>query len=461
MRLAPDRHRRGWLARGAILLLAGTAAWASLWPATRSSPVFGDEIGWISASSRTADLLLAGDFRWSRWDMAELGSYGAMNPPVGKAFLGLPLRAGRADTAFAGLWDWSLDEAGNRARGNLPSGDLFLAARRIAAIQAGLLVAAACALGWAVGGLPVGALAAVALCAHPTWREAGPLVLTDMLVTALLVAMSFPVIAYLRKPAGERGLGTLSAAGLLLGLAGAVKPTGLVLGGMFLVAGLVLRAPRFRGAWKALSGGALALAVAGGTLVVLDPWLWPDLRAADRSEIAREWPVAAAALASPQPIAALESRRSEIPSIHALARPAWIAVRAMHWKHLVGHQRSLPALAWPGPRLRVLARWILVDLTAFPGQILLVLVGIGALLRGRIREGRDGLAGKVLVAFAAAALAYVLALVVLPVPRYLMLLLVLLQILSAVGAVACWRGLRSRIAGGLGTRGRLADRPQA
>lgn len=432
------------------VMLVGAAAWLSLLPATRESPVFGDEIGWITASSRTADLVLSGDFDWNHWNMESYQAYGPMNPPLGKLALGFPLRAGNSAPSFEGLWDWSLDEAANRERGNLPASDLFLAARRTAATHAAALVVVVGILGWAMGGLATGLIAAGLLCIHPTWRDTAPLVLTDMLLVAVLVSMAFPAIRLLRRPHRDLALGPLVWLGLLMGTAAAIKPTGLILGCLCLLSVQAFRSLRSRTIASPFFGTLAAAAISAVTLVALDPWLWPDVRQAGPSELLRECPVVVDALQSPNPLATLEARRKAFPSIHAIARPAWIFVRAMHWKHLVGHQKSLPSLQWEAVRPVVLGKWILVGLVSFPGQMLFVLLGVWGAFRERDEGGTIAVPSLVVLLFTLATFVYVFALVVIPVPRYLLPLFALQQVLSAQGLLFALRHgagfVRARVA---------------
>ena len=429
--------------------LVGGFAFVSLLPATKSSPIFGDEIGWISASSYTADLLRSGRFDWRFWNTDSFGSYGSLNPPIGKLALGLPMRIGNQNPPFQRLWDWSLDETGNRIRGNLPPQDLLLFARRIAALQSALLVVVACALGWEVGGPTTGLLAAGLLCLLPTWRGTGSLVLTDMLSCAIVLSMAFPAIRLLRRPDGDRGRGPMITLGLLLGLAGGVKPTGFVLGGLFLSVILAYRVLRSRRILRQLPWTIGALAIAAATMVALGPWLWPASGAAGSGEILREVPVALAAVCSRYPIESLRVHRDQREAMRSLGRPALILLRARRWKSLVAFQRTLPQLQWEGPRMLVLLDWMLFRLVVFPAEPLFVLVGIWGLARtvrpqeigGSPRPGP----GLVPVLFSAAAFVYVMFLVILPVERYLLPLLALFQILAADGILYCFRSAFERL----------------
>lgn len=431
------RRDAGWGSRLPVLVLVGGLAWASLLPSTRTSPIFGDEISWISVSSYTVDLVRSGRFDWKFWNTDAFGAWGPMNPPLGKLALGLPLRLGNPDPPFRGYWDWSLDEQENRARGNLPPPALLEAARKVAALHAALLVAVVCALGWEVGGIAVGLLAAGMLCLHPTWRETGPLVLTDMLLCSILVSMAFPAMALLRRPDRDRGIGPMIVLGLLLGIAAAIKPTGLVLGGMFLLAVLGLRVLRTRRMRPQVPGAVLTFLVAGGAMVALDPWLWPAPGSARPVEIAREARLAVAVARAPQPLAAYRENRTRLSGFESLVRPALVVVRAHRWRNLVDIQRTLPGLGWDRPRAIVLLDWLLFRLVAFPGEPIFCLVGIWrAVADCHAKPGEDGFrlgSGVVPALFGVVAFAYTLSLVVLPVERYLLPLLAILQLLAAQG----------------------------
>lgn len=426
------------------LLLVGAIAWASLLRSTSAGPVFGDEPGWIAASSREADLFLAGRFDWNLWNEKDFGAYGPMNPPLGKLALGLPLRVGDASVPHRALWDWALDEAGNRSEGNVPPQDLLVRARRIAAAHAALFVVIVCALGWEVGGAGVGLLAAALLCFHPTWREIGPQVLTDMFLNALLLAMAFPAIRWLKLSVRKRGLAPLVLMAFLAGAAGAVKPTGIVLGFLFIASVAMVRAIGTREAKGTLVGAAMAVLVSGATMVAFDPWLWPNPAEVSPRAIPGEVGVALELLKGPDPFVALEREVGRMPSINALARPAWIVVRARNWKNLVAFQKSLPSLQWQRPRLLELTNWIFLRFVSFPGEALFMVAGVWFAIAAAfryVREGRSGGAAPVLVVllFTSAALAYTFALVVLPVPRYLLPLFGLLQLLAAFGIVGTLR----------------------
>lgn len=430
----------GWM-KLPVLALVACLAWLSLLPNTRTTPIFGDEVSWIASSSYTSDLVLSGTFDWSHWNPTDLGPYGPMNPPLGKLALGLPLRLGNHVAPFHRLWDWSLNEQENRAQGNLPSPALFQSARRVAATHAALLAAVVCALGWEVGGLSLGLLAAGLLGIHPVWRQIGSMVLTDMLLCSALLLMAFPAIRLLRRSNTDRGLGPMAALGLLMGIAAAIKPTGLVMGGFFLAATVAFRALRSRRVRPHVTGLTAALVVAGSTMVALDPWLWPDPMAARPSVILREAPLAFNALSSPHPVAALQARRPQLGGLESLGRPALVLVRAKQWKNLVEVQRTLPSLQWEAPRILVLSGWLLWSLVSFPGEAIFVLVGIWGTLR-TLKSTPDG-GGRsygpstVLALIAAAATAYTMLFVVLPVPRYLLPLFALLQLLAAHGILLC------------------------
>lgn len=432
-----------------VLLLVGVFAWASLLPSTSTNPVFGDEVGWISASSRAADLFLSGRFDWDLWNARDFGAYGTMNPPVGKLALGIPLRVGDTAAPFEGLWDWSLDEAGNRSKGNIPPPALLLRGRWVAAAHSALFVVVICALGWEAGGAGVGLLAAALMCLHPTWREIGPLVLTDMLLNAILLAMAFPAIHWLRRPASDRGLASLFLMALLAGAAGAVKPTGVVLGLLFIASAAVARAIGCRNAKRSLVGASMAAVVACAVMVAFDPWLWPNPRDVSPKAVPREMLVARGLLKTHGPIDAFEQGAQRTPSINALARPAWIAVRARDWKNLVAFQKTLPSLQWRGPRLLELADWILFRFVSFPGEALFMLAGGWFALASPFRLMREGRLGNamptlVVLLFAAVAAVYALVLVILPVPRYLLPLFALLQVLAAFGIAGMLRRLFER-----------------
>lgn len=426
------------------LFLVGLFAWASLLRSTSTAPVFGDESGWFAASSREADLVLAGRFEWNLWNANDYGAYGRMNPPLGKLALGLPLRVGASTPPHAKLWDWSLDEAGNRAVGNVPPQDLLVRGRRIAAAHAALFVVVVCALGWEIGGVGIGLLAAALLCFHPTWREIGSQFLTDMPVNSLLLAMALPAIRWLKRPPRERGFAPLFLMGLLAGAAGAVKPTGIVLGILFIAATAIVRAIRTREAKGTLVGATMALLLSGASMVALDPWLWPNPTAVSPKAIPGEAGIVLDILRKPDPYVTLEREVDRFPSLNALVRPAWIVVRARNWKNLVGLQKSLPSLQWQGPRLLELMEWMFLRFVSFPGEALFMLAGawfaISATYRG-VRDGwSDGAAPPlVFLLFTGTALVYTLALVVLPVPRYLLALFALLQLISAFGIVGVLR----------------------
>lgn len=441
---------RAALVRSVVLAMVGLAAWASLLPLVRSNPVFGDESGWIAASSYTADLVLEGKFDWDLWNEPSLKAYGPLNPPVGKLALGLPLRVDASSPSFRRLWNWSLDEEANRLAGNLPPREDFLAARRIAATHAALFAVVVCAIGWAVGGISVGLLAAASLCLHPVWRETGSMVLTDMLLGAVLLATIFPAIRFLKQVPSKLGYGPLVVLGVLVGVSAAIKPTGLVLGGLFAGSVLAYRAFVSRAIRPLLLGGLVVLGVSSTTLVAMDPWLWPSLESQGPASILDEIPAVMKVLRSPKVVDTWESQPDEISGIQALVRPAWILVRAKNWKHLVLFQRTLPSLQWEAPRLLSLTEWITWRHVAFPGQILLVLLGILALWMPYFRHsgvagGEGSAAWTAPLLFVAVSLVYTMALVILPVPRYLLPLFAILQILSAHGIAVAARLLMARL----------------
>jgi hypothetical protein len=251
------------------------AALAVLWIAldTMSAPpverpeVFRDEIPWSVSAAVTLDLYLdlASPTRWEQaYDEAKLGSWGNLNPPVGKALLGLGL-IGEASTRELQprVWsDWAEGDSNERGRAALT------AARRSVVVQGRALLLLCFALAWVVSGNGwASLLALVALTSDPSLEFLMTSAMTDV---PMLLLASLAVAATVRY-ASRRSIFALACASIAVGLACATK---LSAGAFAIGTVCVVLSPGIQVRRRLLHVtlvGALSL----GAFIAVNPYLYP------------------------------------------------------------------------------------------------------------------------------------------------------------------------------------------
>ncbi len=109
-----------------------------------ATPPEGDEVNWITSGARTFDLARrgAGPAEWASIDkISSTGSFGNMNPPVGKWLIGAFLALGSVDEPIDYRWNAKVDLLENQKLKNLPPPHVVLPARMGIAVVAALTLA--------------------------------------------------------------------------------------------------------------------------------------------------------------------------------------------------------------------------------------------------------------------------------------------------------------------------------
>lgn len=318
-----------------------------------------DESRWISRAHYVADLANPFGPTWHDQYMTR------GQPPFGSYVTGAGLLLHGRDLATNPPWDFSLTWEENLAAGNKPSPPDLQAARSTSALLTAMTAVVLIGIASVYVRFSWALLAGAIYALHPFSRYIGALATADA-VLGLLIALAALAIA---KFAQHHNWQWAAVAGVLLGLGGATKLSPLaVAAGLAGLALLFALIPSDLGqnaeARRRLAGtGVLIAMVAGLTFIAVYPYLWPDpvgrtlnlfsFRADEMATQASDWPV----MAVPNRLEAL--RRTGL--------------------NFSEHYSFLGAVAEAG-HLRVPRSVLQVEL-------LLAMVGIGAMVREGLRAG--------------------------------------------------------------------------
>jgi len=446
---------------GTVLLFALSASY--LLAQRRSTPIYGDEPGWIGAGYQTADLLLEGEF-----DTAGLTAirrnYGNLNPQLGKLMLGVPL-ALYSDRFLDGArfelmttYQWNKESyAFKRARGELPPRSIFFSARAITAIYGALCVVAVFAAGMIWFDARVAVLAALLLIITPAFVQSTTRAMTDVYYNLFLLAGCVAVSQSVRVPAGRKALVLAAACGVLGGLASAVKVTGFLLVGAAYAVAVAARAIRESTGFRPVVGQLAAFTVVALVCIyALNPFYWPELEKVEPAELAREFRQVVSgdegvAFSAPLPVllGAIEYDRREIvaayPQLYNVARPLEFPIHFLRWERLWDKQERLGP--WGGPRFSTTVRKLGVGLAVFPFEWVFALWGGVYCARSTRREWRDGRVSPLAVVLVWPFLIAAGVAVAAPRPeaRFFLPALIATRILVAVGICSAFDDARKRL----------------
>jgi hypothetical protein len=273
--LRGSRRFRSWW----IIVPAWLAAWWFLSLRCEVTPFSGDESGWISSSLDATRRMLDGSWtKFEGWEPEAAGSWGSLNPPLGKWLIGIPLSAycwSRGEW-FDRYYDFWADGRENIRRGNIPPFELLTAARRIVAFYGSLAVLAVMWLGCRLRNVWVGLAAGGALLLDPLFQAVGTRVLTDVLngLCLALVAVSLCPKAPVSPGGGDPRRFFLP--GVLTGMLGVIKISSWAPVWLGAQLPLLVRGWRRREFWRTAVPPALVFGAGFGLAVyLLTPFLWP------------------------------------------------------------------------------------------------------------------------------------------------------------------------------------------
>ena len=243
-------------------------------PAHRCAP---DEPAWITTSYLTFRLVADGASLadWtSAYDEAGLGSYGNVNPPVGKWMTGAIVALFRDPTQPVDyVWEWPGSYVENQQRGNIPPDSLLVPVRQGMALLATLTLALVyvCAL-QVTGTRWLSLLAPIVLFLSPIFRLHGAQVYMDI---PQLLWLALAVVAFNDFLHAERRTSFVVAL-VAMGLACAVKFSAAPI----VLASAAFLALRAQSLSMRIRQTALALVLPFAVFCAVNPYLWvePQLR---------------------------------------------------------------------------------------------------------------------------------------------------------------------------------------
>ncbi|MBN2685915.1 MAG: hypothetical protein JXR40_11600 [Pontiellaceae bacterium] len=370
-----------------LALLVGVGAMFYLIKSRDKAPFHVDETCWISSSLYYSDLLLEGDWQWEHWENETLASWGAMNPQVGKWIIGVPLRAHFPEREYFKMYNFEISDAENAAAGNIPPDDLLNYARAISAIVGGLccLIVFIFCSQWLNAWVGVGAV--LLLLGNETFFNHATRVMTDISYNLFLACVGlgggFLLTANSKK---ARKYGCI-AVGLLIGLACAVKVTGILVGGLYIAGVFAYRAlveKRWKGVIRSLVlCGCSALIMAH----VLNPYYWINPGEINFPAMGREIATAPGDIKEfidTEGSYTVTEVDAAYPQLMNLAHPFLLPYQFIQWKFIMDYMKRLPSTSWGKSRWITFHSMLFSDLATFPLEFPFFVIGFSACLR-RVR----------------------------------------------------------------------------
>lgn len=249
----------------AMLVIALTSVWA-LWATNGSTPYFGDEGYWTTAGDMTMTLLErhAPPDAWGT-DLAPLGPWGAMNPPLGKLYFGAILRLVGIRNMPIYRWDYNYSLEDNRAQGHVPPMALITPVRLSVVGLAGVCLWLTYLCAWHVLQHPSAVLAPLACFTEMIYTTTH--VSPDIPVLALVLLSGYLLLRYVDEPT----TGRVIASAIVAGLACSVKFNAAQ--AVIALALVTLWAPTKK---HRLEHTILALAVPCAVFLATNPFLWTN-----------------------------------------------------------------------------------------------------------------------------------------------------------------------------------------
>jgi 4-amino-4-deoxy-L-arabinose transferase-like glycosyltransferase len=314
----------------------------------------GDESGWITAGYYYATLLLNCDFEWQNWHNEELGTWGYMNPHVGKWLLGIPLKLHFADREFLRFYDFTKTYEDNQNEGNVPPHDMLIYARTVSAILGMLCCLVLFAFGCRCYNVWVGALAVILLVCNRLFQIYATRAMTDISYNLFLLSLGLCGLMIIRNVSDKRMVFGYLVLGAFSGLACSVKITGIAIGSLFVMT-LLLYGYFVHPNKKTVF---LFLAVYGFTSLAivyfLDPLFWPDVTRFKRSVLIQEMrtmPEELNRILATQDIQEKKKLETAYLQETSLSHVLLFPYLFVKWDSFMTSQKNKPSASWHGHRL--------------------------------------------------------------------------------------------------------------
>jgi len=218
------------------------------------------------------------DFRLKKWEGLQLRTFGSRyNLHLGQWLIGLPLKWYSAQNGreFNKFYDFRITYEENKEKGKVPSDDILLLARRVAALFGVLCCVLILAIGYYSRNLWIGLVTAILLMTNRLFITFATRAMTDIFYSFFLLFACL-LIVLLAKSSQKISLMFLSfLCGVFAGLATSVKITGIVVVGLLFLIYLV-----YQGMVKdkEIKYSLLCLAIfsfsAIAAVYLLNPYFW-------------------------------------------------------------------------------------------------------------------------------------------------------------------------------------------
>lgn len=240
----------------------------------------GDETGWITSGNYYTSLLLARDFAPHAWDGEHLGSWGRVNPHLGKLIIGIWIRIHPlqepGDSTYDRMYDWAETLEMNKAQGNTPPAGLLRRARSVSVLILTLMfliiyIWVARSWNW-----PAAAVAVLG----PMWlwemRFGLSLALTDPPYLLFMLILCIATVEICLAATARKVTLWALVFGISMGLAFNVKISALPTGALLIAAAIAYRAWCVGMNVREILSVSMAVTVPSLLLVyILNPVLWP------------------------------------------------------------------------------------------------------------------------------------------------------------------------------------------
>lgn len=339
----------------------------------------GDESGWISSGYYYSNLLLKGDFERQKWVGEELGSYGYINPHVGKWIIGIPLKLQFADQEFSRIYDFSKTYEENEREGNIPPQEMLLYARAVSALLGGLCCLIIFVIGYRCYNLWVGVIAVILLLGNKLFFIYTTRAMTDVSYNLFLLCVCFCGLLLVRNTSVKRmTFGSLLLA-ISSGLACSVKITGIAIGSLFFIMILLYKYIIHKNK-KAVIISFITYCFSTLAIVyILNPLFWPEIKKFRGTQLIYEiasFPEELHTILTTREIPEKKRFETTYPQLTNLARVLRFPYLFVRWNSLMNRQKDRPSASWHGNRLKSFHMSLFINYATFSWEGILLFIGV-------------------------------------------------------------------------------------
>ncbi len=347
-----------------------------------STPFHGDESGWISSGNYYSGILLKGDFSQENWICPECGPWGSLNMPLGKLIIGIPLRvvSQETDREFSSYYDWGESLQENLKGGKVPPTDILLQARRVSAIFGVLCCLLVFAIGYFSHNVWTGLMAALLVLINQLFSVSATRAMTDVHYNFFLLSLALSTVFILKGRKKSYVMLASSCSGILAGLAGAVKITGIIIAGCLFLA-VVL----YKGILGKLEKRDTALSIAlfalfsVSIIYLSNPYFWPSFSAINGKAVIYELQSISKELVAGKVMGS--GIRERYPQLSNLSNVLEFPNMFLRWRSFMRGLRTMKSASWEGNRFSSLHQRLLIEYSSFFSEWLFLVVGIATCYR--------------------------------------------------------------------------------